>query len=226
MELTKHELEALPYGSISALGNSREAVFTSIAVKAAILNSEHEIELRKKIESDALTNLLNKNGITSRIENWMQANRHFGILLCDLTNFKKLNDSKGHLAGDEFLQKTANIINFALRTNDEIGRITTRDHEASRWGGDEFVILLDLTPHDDLVMEPNERLQVVEERITNIFNDYLEEAGLNNSGFGITIGSEVYSPEFHLSPSDVITAADLNMLSNKVMQHEILGKHR
>ena len=85
---------------------------------------------------DALTNLPNRNLLNNRLEKAIRLARreskHLAILFLDLDNFKIINDSWGHDAGDKVLAGIARQLNGFVRAGDTV----------SRWGGDEFVILL------------------------------------------------------------------------------------
>lgn len=90
---------------------------------------------------DALTGLPNRNFLKQRLELAIQRSRRypqaqFAVLFLDLDHFKVINDSLGHLAGDEILVTVANTLQSMVRVSDM----------AARLGGDEFVLLLeDLT---------------------------------------------------------------------------------
>ena len=58
---------------------------------------------------------------------------HYAVLFLDLDRFKFINDSLGHLAGDQLLVQLAERVRACLRLNDTVGRL----------GGDEFVVLLE-----------------------------------------------------------------------------------
>jgi diguanylate cyclase (GGDEF)-like protein len=94
-------------------------------------------------EHDHLTGLLNTRGLTSLLDEEIARTkryRHpFTIAYIDIDNFKSINDSKGHCAGDAILCKLARIITTSFRESDYIGRI----------GGDEFVCLLPETKQPD-----------------------------------------------------------------------------
>jgi diguanylate cyclase (GGDEF)-like protein len=81
------------------------------------------------------------------ISQFKSGKRKFSVMLIDLDNFKEINDTRGHPTGDAALVETANLINDIFRERD----IKTR------FGGDEFVILL---PDTD-----NEAFDVIKERI-------------------------------------------------------------
>jgi diguanylate cyclase (GGDEF)-like protein len=110
---------------------------------AAIVTSSHLRELRFLADHDPLTRLLNRRAFVDRLEGEvaraMRYGRSFGLIVCDLDDFKELNDRLGHPAGDEALQLFARTLHAALRRGDEAFRI----------GGDEFALLLAEASDDD-----------------------------------------------------------------------------
>ncbi len=97
---------------------------------------EREEELNQLAFYDSLTGLPNRRMIIDRLDVMLQIghkeNRKFAIIFADLDNFKKINDSAGHLVGDEVLQVVAKRWKQILHTGDILGRM----------GGDEFAILI------------------------------------------------------------------------------------
>jgi diguanylate cyclase (GGDEF)-like protein len=80
-------------------------------------------------DADPLTGLLNRTALDRRLTEDV---RFSGVVIViDLDNFKALNDSLGHLTGDEILHNIGKLIQASIREDDT----------AFRWGGDEFVIL-------------------------------------------------------------------------------------
>jgi diguanylate cyclase (GGDEF)-like protein len=94
---------------------------------------------------DRLTGLLNQAALARRIE--APANFEGVVAVCDMDNFKDINDRYGHLAGDEILRNIGNLLHSSIRHEDE----------AFRWGGDEFVILFH-----------NQRAEVARTRMSGI----------------------------------------------------------
>ena len=109
--------------------------------KAAEAERKKFIEkLERLSRSDDLTGLLNKRALMERLEYEVDRSRRYlaplSVIICDLDNFKLVNDTLGHEAGDRVLQIVAKTLAGALRKSDIIGRI----------GGDEFMLILPQTP--------------------------------------------------------------------------------
>ena len=86
-------------------------------------------EHKRTGDLDGLTGLLNQTALARRIESGVEFP---GVVaVCDMDNFKDVNDRFGHLVGDEILRNIGNLLHASIRHEDE----------AFRWGGDEFVIL-------------------------------------------------------------------------------------
>lgn len=92
-------------------------------------------QLERLASVDMLTGLFNRRKFLEvSAREWERAKRHghhLSLMLFDLDNFKKVNDTFGHAAGDEVLKQVAHTCQRALRATDVLGRL----------GGDEFVIL-------------------------------------------------------------------------------------
>jgi diguanylate cyclase (GGDEF)-like protein len=92
--------------------------------------------LRHAATHDALTGLPNRVLLADRLRQAIaRASRHqtrFAVLVVDLDRFKAINDSLGHIAGDELLQEVARRLSRLLRKEDSLARL----------GGDEFVLLI------------------------------------------------------------------------------------
>ncbi len=111
-------------------------------------------EKHKKIRTDNLTKLNNRYGMDDEIygqimEYKKDKNDSFYLIVCDLDNFKHINDTWGHLKGDEALTK----VSKALSTASE-----EYEAEVFRIGGDEFVIVVD-TSDSSLVNEMCDKIK-------------------------------------------------------------------
>jgi diguanylate cyclase (GGDEF)-like protein len=93
---------------------------------------------------DSLTGLPNRRAFERRLaKEWRRAERYerpLGMLVIDLDDFKQINDTQGHAAGDSILQEVATAISGRIRTSDV----------AARLGGDEFVVLCPETSNEGL----------------------------------------------------------------------------
>ena len=120
-------------------------------------------ELRHQALHDALTGLPNRLLIADRLERLLARGRRNGlpgtVLFVDLDDFKDVNDTFGHEAGDQVLQAVATRLSENLREVDTVGRL----------GGDEFVVLVD--------GESESPPELVAERIVAILREPLELAG-------------------------------------------------
>ncbi len=101
----------------------------------ALDESFHE-HLMSSALRDGLTKLFNKRYLMERLDSELKfAQRHnqaLSLLMLDVDHFKKLNDTRGHLAGDQVLAALAGVLLKAVRNEDVV----------ARFGGEEFVILL------------------------------------------------------------------------------------
>ena len=92
--------------------------------------------LEELATTDPLTRVLNRRALAERLAIEMDRARRYAadlaILLIDIDFFKRINDSAGHLAGDEVLRQVATRIQQAVRTVDIV----------ARYGGEEFVVIL------------------------------------------------------------------------------------
>ena len=99
-------------------------------------------ELAYKARHDALTDLLNHASFTRELELELERAQRYGagvtLVFFDLDDFKELNDTQGHQAGDRALQQVARLLREELRRSDLAGRM----------GGDEFAAMLAESEHD------------------------------------------------------------------------------
>jgi diguanylate cyclase (GGDEF)-like protein len=125
--------------------------------------------------------------------------RAYGLMLLDMDELKKINDTLGHEAGNKAIVLVANVITRLIRNTDS----------AARYGGDEFIVLLsEITP---------ERLDQISKRIrSSVQNATLEYEGTMYRT-SVSIGTAVY-PSDGSDPRALISSADSRMYKNKELQ--------
>ena len=145
--------------------------------------------------NDPMTGLANRATFDRFLKDQIAAaqgtNRPLSVVMVDIDHFKSVNDTYGHLAGDEVLKAVAELLKGGVRPRDM----------ASRYGGEEFVLVLPETP--------GEGCKVVAERtrakleVTTIATSTGEKLRVTAS-----FGCATYDPEIHSTPSLLLQAAD------------------
>ena len=139
-------LGAVEVGILLVAGHASPAyllLFTScLGITAALCARESRDHVRQRralaevSRADPLTGCLNRRGFEERLDAELdsatRSGTSFALAVLDLDNFKAVNDTRGHAAGDELLRWTAERANHVLRPMDSLGRL----------GGDEFAILV------------------------------------------------------------------------------------
>ena len=99
--------------------------------------------------TDGLTQAYNKRYLLDVLEREVlrasRRGRPLSVLMFDVDHFKKINDTHGHLAGDEVLSELCRRVRGLLRQEEVL----------ARYGGEEFVLVLPETPLDDACKSPN-----------------------------------------------------------------------
>jgi diguanylate cyclase (GGDEF)-like protein len=112
--------------------------------------------LRFKASHDSLTTIWNRGAIIEMLERELSRARRdgssVGILLADIDHFKKVNDTRGHLVGDEVLRAVTGRLKGEVRSYDSVGR----------YGGEEFLILLPGCDSPKLTAKAERLVKVVE----------------------------------------------------------------
>ncbi|MBN2384456.1 GGDEF domain-containing protein [bacterium] len=188
--------------------------FWVIAYVAAEIYQQSEDarhELERLSLTDTLTGLWNMRTFTSFLDREIERSRRydhvFGLMMLDLDNLKGLNDTYGHLMGSAVIKHTAELIVGNLRKTDL----------PSRFGGDEYVLLLPETDPDNAIMVAERICRAVRE---NVFREH----GLTMSTT-VSIGLSSY-PSDGDTADDLITAADKALyLSKKAGKNRVSMYH-
>jgi len=103
-------------------------------LEAQVTTYQVKLEAAEQMASrDSLTGLRNRLWVEGEIERKIVSGAPFCGAILDMDDFKSVNDAHGHLAGDDLLRQFATELRSASRSTDVIGR----------WGGDEFILLLE-----------------------------------------------------------------------------------
>ncbi|MEL3973308.1 sensor domain-containing diguanylate cyclase [Rossellomorea oryzaecorticis] len=107
--------------------------------------------LNEEIQIDGLTGIANRKTFDSVIKDWIGRREAFSLIMLDIDRFKQVNDTYGHLTGDEVLKFLSSIIT----------RYVEGEHLGFRYGGEEFGLLLkDLTAHEAFIAAENLRKEI------------------------------------------------------------------
>jgi len=105
-------------------------------LRAEVAHYRAKLEQSEAREAvDPLTGLANRRETEAQIQDRIVWRRQFCVAVFDLNGFKKINDVHGHVAGDNLLRKFATEMKAHFRSTDVVGR----------WGGDEFLVMIDST---------------------------------------------------------------------------------
>jgi diguanylate cyclase (GGDEF)-like protein/PAS domain S-box-containing protein len=176
-------------------GNVTHYIGVITDVTATMLRTAH---LEHEVNHDPLTGLANRNLLWDRLEQALHlAQRHKSLVatvLIDLDNFKTINDTFGHEAGDVVLKVVARRLQASVRDSDTVARMS----------GDEFVLILANQPSLRFTLRMVERLR----------QSFAIPVAFNNRE--ITVGASV---GVSLYPHDGTTAADLVRAADLAMYH-------
>lgn len=158
-------------------------------------------QLEYDAQHDSLTGLANRVLFNSRLELALSSKQrykmnNFAVLFIDLDNFKRINDSLGHMAGDLFLKEVAFRINSCIRGHDLLARL----------GGDEFVIIVDNYDYSTDVEDIAVRI------ISSIAKPYNIET--KDMYSGASIGIAYVDSSYHKA-DEVLRDADVAMYQAK-----------
>lgn len=185
----------------------REIGFIWVTI-ALLLMMEHIDRLEIQVSRDALTKLNNRGSFDGYIKAALMENyATLYLIMIDVDYFKKINDTYGHVEGDNALVTTAAILKFVC------SKTGGRSCFLARYGGDEFAILYN-TPSFEKATEL--RSEIVK---TFESNGYVESEG---GTFKIHISTGIARAQ-NTSERDLIANADKSLYEDKQLNHERLN---
>ncbi|WP_324290736.1 diguanylate cyclase [Ancylobacter sp. SL191] len=177
----------------------RDAAYTALRESQRQL-MQANLELERLTRIDGLTGLGNRRYFDEyMLAEWRRALRihaPIALLMIDVDNFKRYNDSHGHLAGDDVLRKVADAIQEGVGRSGDL---------AARFGGEEFVVVL-------LNTELARAQEVADQIMARI---HALDIPAQDGHVTISIGAAAMVPIDGVSPEDLIKAADLALFRAK-----------
>lgn len=171
-------------------------------------NITEQKELSRKVEIDSLTGIYNRSKLhfllIQKLEKTYFEDSTFSILFVDLDHFKSINDQYGHFEGDRVLIEFSHLIRSALRSGDLF----------CRWGGEEFVIVLDYADRHNAYQ--------IAEKLRNLVHEYDF-----NLDYPLTISIGISEYDQKSSIDDMIKIADQAMYQAKSQgrNQSVLGQN-
>jgi two-component system cell cycle response regulator len=159
-------------------------------------------DARRLATTDMLTSLLNRRAFLDAIDRERaRSDRHafpLSLLLLDVDHFKRINDNRGHAAGDAVLQGVARVLVAVARKSDFV----------ARWGGEEFVVALPQTS--------DAGARVAAERVRRAVAAELHAVPDGGDPLRVTVSVGVASATAPWSTDQLVNAADAAMYAAKV----------
>ena len=189
----------------AAFGNYMTEKRTRDTFLISLMGRIQNEELNRASTYDALTSLGNRRLLREAIAEieTAPAKASYAVLMLDIDYFKNLNDQAGHLAGDQCLVRIASLIQSQLRSHN--------DH-AFRYGGEEFVILLNRADHETALAVAERIRKAIE--AAGIPNPGVSPAGPVTASVGVATG--VVPIEVLLADADAALYAAKRTGRNKV----------
>ncbi len=196
--------------SITTVSDTNNQIINYVSAFTDITkNKEAEENIHNLAYYDPLTALPNRRLLWERLTHAIEMERRDGkqlaLLMLDLDRFKAVNDSMGHLAGDELLQQVAARIKAGLRDVDMVARL----------GGDEFVVLLENITHpedaarvaEDIVADLSKPFQLLQ---SSIIHPELSRKVMISASIGISL-----FPQHGDNPEKLMDNADIALYRAK-----------
>ena len=183
--------------TLAVLGVSLAALLYALVLSWG--RNERIRELERQASQDALTGLNNRRRFEEDLGAAMARSRRDGstgaLLMLDIDGFKRVNDSRGHPAGDRLIQEVAEILRKRTRKSDTLARL----------GGDEFAVILPRCSQGEA--------QLAAEAIATEIR--VHRSGQTDDGVTVSIGIALFGGDSRTSVATVVSEADTAMYAAK-----------
>jgi diguanylate cyclase (GGDEF)-like protein/PAS domain S-box-containing protein len=181
-------------------GDKRLLAGVAAQFGVALSNLNAQCRLREQAVRDPLTQVFNRHYLNEVIDGELDRadryNRDITLMMIDINGFSQVNNTLGHLKGDEVLQKVAQVLTESLRSSDRV----------IRYGGDEFLIFMPETIEED---------GIVARRLKRKARALQSEPKLGNLKIGLSIGTYTRHPGDTHSVEEILSRADQFMYQDK-----------
>ena len=175
------------------------AFFSTLLNQIRLLEEARERQNRKLerlSKIDPLTGLMNRRCIHEQYEKYKSLNEHYAVILGDIDDFKKVNDTYGHKTGDKVLREVAGVFRNMVRMEDVV----------CRWGGEEILVFLPgCTGEEAEVLAEQILAEIRKLKVTD------EEKVSGNISMTMGIASDIEADEFQT----VVQKADERLYHGK-----------
>jgi diguanylate cyclase (GGDEF)-like protein len=199
---TEAKVRGLDLGAVDYVTKPFDDVELRARVRAALRTKRLQDILEQQSYLDALTGLWNRAYLNHRLEAELKVSsryeRSLGVVIGDIDHFKSLNDTYGHLFGDVVLQGLAEVFRHEARQSDIV----------TRYGGEEFVLLLTDTQLDGAIGLCERLCAAVERRSF----DARDAKVTVTASFGVTTTEEMGEG---LTPETLLAEADAALYASK-----------
>lgn len=158
--------------------------------------------LNKAVVTDELTKLYNKRYVLEYlpydIKQCIASNKSIAIVMADIDHFKKINDTYGHVAGDEILRELGKILKKQTRSEEDW---------VARYGGEEFLIALKNMNLKELEMACNRIRELIEKTIFEVGEDKIQ--------FTLSMGGALVTENNYEDINEIIENADQSLYKAK-----------
>jgi diguanylate cyclase (GGDEF)-like protein len=175
--------------------------------KLRLVNVQHALSAQSELAAsmvDSLTNVFSRSFLRELLQGEISRsernNRPLGLIMCDVDNFKSVNDRFGHLMGDYVLAQIAGILKSCVRGSDYV----------VRYGGDEFLIVLSETDAGGS--------QIVMKRIRQKVSEWDRANRLGDFSVGVSLG--LHQHVAGQSVEQAVSQADARMYAEKLASRE------